>query len=174
MTARLCKVALVAAVGFFFLVVTLNDACLDYRGNYALVQHILSMDTLNTGELHAWRALRSPVAGAENYWVHHVFYWTVILWNAATGVLCFAGAARLWSARRASAAVFNAAKGTAFAGLTLNLLLWLVALLAVAGEWFLMWQSKEWNEQDSAFRMFACLGIVLIFLALEDKELPAS
>ena len=174
MNPRLCKIALVAAVGFFFFVVTLNDALLDYRGNYALIQHILSMDTLNTGEQHAWRALRSPVTEAGNYWVYHLFYCTVILWNAATGVLCFLGAWRLWSARGAAAAVFNAAKGLAFTGLTLNLLLWLVALMAVAGEWFLMWQSKEWNEQDSAFRMFACLGIVLIFLALEDRELPAT
>jgi predicted small integral membrane protein len=171
---RICKIALVASVGFFFLVVTLNDAFLDYRGNYALIQHILSMDTLNTGEQHAWRALRSPVPGAENYWLHHVFYLTVILWNAVTCVLCFVGAAKLWAARKSAAAVFNQAKNTAFAGLTINLLLWLVALMAVAGEWFLMWQSKDWNEQDSAFRMFACLGIVLVFLALEDKELPAA
>lgn len=174
MNARLCKIALVASVGFFFFVVTLNDAILDYHGNYELVQHILSMDTLNTGELHAWRALRAPLPATGSYWVHHVFYLTVILWNAATGVLCFAGAGKLWAARRAPATVFNAAKDTAFTGLTLNLVLWLVALLAVAGEWFLMWQSKDWNEQDSAFRMFACLGIVLIFLALEDKELPAA
>jgi hypothetical protein len=27
-----------------------------------------------------------------------------------------------------------------------------------------MWQSKIWNGQDAAFRMFACIGIVLIFL----------
>ena len=174
MNVRLCKIALLGAVGFFFFVVTLNDALLDYRGNYLLVQHILSMDTLITGEQHAWRALRSPVPGAENYWLHHLFYWTVILWNAATMVLCFLGARKLWTVRKASGAVFNAAKDTAFIGLTLNLLLWLVALMAVAGEWFLMWQSKDWNEQDSAFRMFACLGIVLVFLALEDRDVPAT
>lgn len=174
MHARLCKIALVAAVGFFFFVVTLNDAVLDYRGNLALVQHILSMDTLMSGEQHSWRALRAPVAGADNYWLHHVFYVIVILWNAATGILCFVGAKKLWSARRATAALFNQAKGAAFTGLTINLLFWLVALLAVSGEWFLMWQSKEWNEQSSAFRMFACLGIVLIFVALEDGELPAT
>ncbi len=97
MNPRLCKTALVAAVGFFFLVVTLNDALLDYRGNYQLVRHIFGMDTLMTGEQHAWRALRAP-GGAEDYWLYHLGYWTVILWNAITGALCFAGAWRLWSA----------------------------------------------------------------------------
>jgi predicted small integral membrane protein len=42
---------------------------------------------------------------------------------------------------------------------------WLVAFLVVGGEWFLMWQSKNWNGQDAAFRMFAIIGIALLFLA---------
>jgi predicted small integral membrane protein len=28
-----------------------------------------------------------------------------------------------------------------------------------------MWQSRAWNGQESAFRMFATVGIVLLFLA---------
>ena len=27
-----------------------------------------------------------------------------------------------------------------------------------------MWQSHVWNGQDAAFRMFACLGIMLLYL----------
>jgi predicted small integral membrane protein len=46
--------------------------------------------------------------------------------------------------------------------------------LSVGGEWFLMWQSKIWNGQDAAFRMFACNGIVLILLVLPDPDLTAS
>jgi len=33
-----------------------------------------------------------------------------------------------------------------------------------------MWQSKTWNGQEAAFRMFAVLGIVLIFMAMKDVE----
>jgi predicted small integral membrane protein len=40
----------------------------------------------------------------------------------------------------------------------------------VGGEWFLMWQSKNWNGQDAAFRMFAVVGIVLLFLVQQDVE----
>lgn len=58
----------------------------------------------------------------------------------------------------------------AILGLTLSLLMWLIAFLAVGGEWFLMWQSKNWNGQDAAFRMFAVIGIVLVILMQADTE----
>jgi predicted small integral membrane protein len=45
-----------------------------------------------------------------------------------------------------------------------------VAFLTVGGEWFLMWQSHTWNGQDAAFRMFASLGIILIYLILPEPE----
>ncbi len=36
------------------------------------------------------------------------------------------------------------------------------------GEWFLMWQSKMWNRQEEAFRMFTIVGIV--FLVVVQRE----
>ena len=170
MIVRLCKVALVAAVGFFFFTVLLTDVFLDYRGNYTLVQHVLSMDTLSSGESQAWRALRDPTPQDHSYWVHHLFYWTIIVWEGLTCGLCFWGAANMFRKSRGTAAEFNQAKRVAILGLTVSLLEWWVALFTVAGEWFLMWQSKEWNEQDSAFRMFACLGIVLIFINQKEED----
>jgi predicted small integral membrane protein len=44
------------------------------------------------------------------------------------------------------------------------MLMWLVGFLSVGGEWFLMWQSRTWNGQDTAFRMFAVEGLVLLIL----------
>jgi predicted small integral membrane protein len=35
-------------------------------------------------------------------------------------------------------------------------------------EWFLMWQSKMWNGQEEAFRMFAIVGVV--FLVVVQRE----
>ena len=46
--------------------------------------------------------------------------------------------------------------------LTLSLLLWLVAFLAVGGEWFLMRESRAWNGQEEAFRCFTVIGIVFL------------
>ena len=36
------------------------------------------------------------------------------------------------------------------------------------GEWFLMWQSKMWNGQEEAFRMFTIVGVV--FLVVVQRE----
>jgi predicted small integral membrane protein len=49
-------------------------------------------------------------------------------------------------------------------------LMWLLAFLGAGGEWFLMWQSKSWNGQDAAFRMFTVIGMVLLLLAQPEQE----
>lgn len=168
MIHRLCKIALVASAGLFLAIVVFNNLT-DYGSNYGFVHHVLSMDTTFEGNRGMWRAITSPA-------VHHAFYWSIIAWEAAAGALCFVGAWRLWSARRGSAALFNRAKDLATLGLTISLLQWFVAFITIGGEWFLMWQSRVWNGQDAAFRMFACLGLILLFLALKDDELadPAA
>ena len=85
-------------------------------------------------------------------------------------VLCWWGAARMLRAFNAHAAEFDRAKNVAVAALTLGLMMWLVAFLSVGGEWFLMWQSKSWNGQDAAFRMFTVVGIVLLLVAQPERE----
>ena len=73
-------------------------------------------------------------------------------------------------ARSESAAIFQQSKGISIAAMALSLLMWLIAFLAVGGEWFLMWQSRSWNGQDAAFRMFAVIGIVLLLVAQSDAS----
>ncbi len=48
--------------------------------------------------------------------------------------------------------------------------MWLMAFLSVGAEWFLMWQSKDWNGQEAAFRLFTVVGIILIFLAVQPDS----
>src|SRR5690606_14459670 len=130
------------------------------------VHHVLAMDTTFEGNRGQWRALTSPA-------IHHVAYGIIIAWEAAAGALCLLGAARLWNARHAPSSRFNHAKTTATIALTLGLLLWFVAFVTIGGEWFLMWQSRIWNGQEAAFRMFTVFALILIFLTLKDDELPA-
>jgi len=67
-------------------------------------------------------------------------------------------------------AAFEAAKRIPVIALTLSLLMWLVAFIAVGGEWFLMWQSHTWNGEQTAFRDFAIVGIVMLFLMRPEME----
>jgi predicted small integral membrane protein len=50
------------------------------------------------------------------------------------------------------------------------MLMWMFAFLTVGAEWFLMWQSHEWNGQEAAFRMFAITGIVLLLLLQPEQS----
>jgi predicted small integral membrane protein len=102
--------------------------------------------------------------------VHTAFYVSIIAWEMVTMVLCWWGAARLLRAVRGTAAEFQQAKSTAIAALTLGLMMWLVAFLSVGGEWFLMWQSKSWNGQEAAFRMFVVMSAILLLVALPESE----
>ncbi len=61
----------------------------------------------------------------------------------------------------------NAKKYTSF-GLSLGVLLWFIVFIAIGGEWFLMWQSKNWNAQQTAFFLTCCFLLFLIFHSQED------
>jgi predicted small integral membrane protein len=162
MTLRASKIALVFGVAVFYSIVVFNNIT-DYDSNFQFIRHVLMMDSTFPNNHGMWRAVNSPV-------VHTVFYISIIAWESITMMLCWWGALRLAMALRLSAPAFHLAKGVAVTALTFSLLMWLVAFLGVGAEWFLMWQSKSWNGQETAFRMFTVVGVVLVFLALPDRE----
>jgi len=162
MILRAAKMLLVFAVALFYTFVVFNNTT-DYNSNYQFVRHVLMMDSTFPGNHGMWRALNSQ-------WLHTAFYIGIIAWEVITMILCWWGGVKLARALRTSGLAFNKAKRVAVAALTLAMLMWLVAFLSVGGEWFLMWQSKSWNGQDAAFRMFTVIGLVLLFVAQPDSE----
>lgn len=164
MTLRVAKLALVFAVAIFYSLVVLNNTT-DYDSNYQFVRHVLMMDSTFPGNRGMWRAVNSPA------W-HTLFYLAIITWETVSMILCWVGAFMIARALRKTPAAFNQAKRIAIAALTFSLLMWFVVFLSVGGEWFLMWQSKMWNGQDAAFRMFTVIGIILLFVAQPETEAP--
>ena len=160
MTLRFCKTVLVALSAAYLLVVVFNNIT-DPNSNYQFVRHVLSMDTTFPGNTLMYRSIHAPI-------LHKVFYGTIIGWETLCCVLIGAGTIRLWKALGAPAADWKKAKGLASVGLTASLIQWYFAFMAVGGEWFLMWQSKTWNGQDAAFRLFAFMGVSLLFLNQPD------
>jgi predicted small integral membrane protein len=162
MTVRIAKTALLFAVALFYTLVVFNNIT-DYNSNYLFVSHVLAMDTTFPGNLAMWRAVHSV-------FIYKAFYASIICWEAVTGALLWIGGGMLVRKLRAPAIEFNLAKRVGVAAFTLSLLMWFIAFLTVGAEWFLMWQSKSWNGQEAAFRMFTVVGILLIFLAMPDVE----
>jgi len=165
MITRLAKVLLVFAIAFFYSVVVFNNVT-DYNSNFQFVRHVLMMDSTFPGNNGMWRAIQSP-------FIHHAFYIGIICWEALTAVLLWWGGILAARKLRAPAAAFNLSKRVAIGALTLSMLMWLVAFLIVGAEWFLMWQSKSWNGQEAAFRMFAVVGIVMLLLITPDLDSEA-
>ena len=153
---------MVASCALFALLVAFNNL-VDYGSNEAFVRHTLSMDTTFPGNTLKSRAITSPALATAAYWL-------IIAAEALTGVLLALGSLRLALALRAPAVDFNAAKSVAVLGLGLGFLLWFTGFMVVAGEWFAMWQSKEWNGVPSAFRFVVVLLLVATFLMQRDHE----
>ena len=160
---RAAKVLLVAAIAFFASLVVFGNVT-DYNTNFVFVAHALSMDTIFPFSTIKYRAIASPQ-------LHHLVYAMIIAAEAATAVLCWIGAAMLAYRLRASHGGFNRAKTSAIAGLTVGFLLWQVGFMSIAGEWFGMWQSQQWNGTEGAFRIVVTIAVVLIFVAMPDAEL---
>ena len=161
MTIRISKLLLVAGIALFYVLVVFNNVT-DFGSNWLFVQHVLAMDTTLQGNHGMWRALSQPG-------VKLAFYLSIIAWEIVTMALLVWAVVKLGRALNGTDEEFQRAKGVAVVALTASLLMWLIAFLAVGGEWFLMWQSKIWNGQEEAFRMFTVIGIVLVYLVQPEK-----
>ncbi len=162
MTLRTFKMLLVFGVAFYYSLVVFNNLT-DYESNYFFVQHTLTMDTTFPGNHGMWRAIHSPL------WFT-AFYWSIIVWEMVITVLSGWGGVAMAREIHGTPAAFDLSKRVAISALALSLLKWLIAFLSVGGEWFLFWQSKLWNGQDPAFRMFTVVGIILLLVAQPDAE----
>jgi len=162
MAIRLVKTAMVASFALLALFAAFNNL-LDGGSTKTFVRHVLGMDTTFPDSALRARAIDSAVAVT-------VAYWLIVVGEAVTGMLLALGGLRLALALRAPAADFNAAKSLAVLGGAAGLLLWFTGFMVVGGEWFAMWQSKEWNAVPSAFNLVVVLLLVLIFLIQRDEE----
>jgi predicted small integral membrane protein len=105
----------------------------------------------------------------ETVW--RLAYASIIATEGLTGVLLAFGGLALLGRVRAPAHVFNRAKVWAVTGLVVGFGLWFFGFTVVAGEYFLMWQSKAWNGQEAAFRIATEMLGALIFITLPDGDL---
>ena len=142
----LIKVSLLATVALFFSIVTI-DNIIDYQTNWIFVQHVLSMDTTFKSPELMWRSITDPT-------IQTIFYWFIILWEFVTAVICWIGTYKL----------FMNEKKHAVLGLCFGILLYLLAFIVIGGEWFAMWQSKDFSGQATAGLFATLFLLILIFI----------
>ena len=159
---RLAKATMVGSLAAYAFIVAYNNV-VDYGSNYQFVRHVLSMDTTFPDNALMHRSITN-----ESIW--RVAYTSIMAIEGLTAFLLALGAVMLLARLRAPAEVFNRSKVWAVAGLTVGFALWFFGFMVIAGEYFAMWQSKEWNGQQAAFRITTEILAVLIFVSLPDRD----
>ena len=132
---------MVACLALFRCVVTGNNL-LDYGANFAFGACAAHGHSVSGSPLR-WRAIDCRCCGT---WPMHSSSWE--------GVTAVSGAGRgSMACAPAQARVFNQAKQWALAYRGAGGFCGLVpGSMVVGAEWFLMWQSSQWNGQESALR----------------------
>lgn len=149
---RLAQTVLAALLAAYGLLVAGTNLC-DYSVNFEFVRQVAGMnDTFSA--LKPLRSVHHPV-------LLHGIYACIIAAEAGSGLLCGIGAWRMWGARFAPDILFEGGKRPAVLGILLGLALWFGAFIVVGGEWFMMWQSKTWNAQSTAFSLAVFYGVAL-------------
>jgi len=161
MNGRLIKIFFTCAAGLYISLVCLNNI-IDYRSNFAFVSMVAKMQDTFSIQRNGWRSVHSG-------FLHHLFFIVIIVWEAVVAICLFVGTARMVSKFRSTAVDFKVAKSFATYGFSLGVLLWFTVFITIGGEWFLMWQSKTWNAQNTAFLLTACFLLFLLHHNQDDS-----
>ena len=148
------------SVAVYVSIVCFNNI-FDYGANFPFVRMVASMNDTFSKEKNGWRSINST-------WMHHALFIFIIIWEIIIATLLWRGAIQMFRAIKSPAPNFKIAKRFTAFGLALGVLLWFTVFIAIGGEWFLMWQSKTWNAQTTAFFLTCTFLLFLIHHNHED------
>jgi predicted small integral membrane protein len=94
---------------------------------------------------------------------------SIIVVELIVAALLMLGSIKMIHTYKATAAEFNASKKLTITGLASAMLLFFIFFITIAGEWFLMWQSDQWNAQQTAFSLTTIFLLALIFMNQDEK-----
>ena len=160
---RLCKIIFVFMFSFYMSIVALNNI-LDFNSNYEFIKHVLLMDTTFKNN----QLLARSISSTE---IHSIFYVSLITYEILTAMFGWLGTFIMLKNFNKSIKLFHNSKKFALIGLMLNLIMWFFAFNTIGGEWFLMWQSPQWNGVTVARSMFVVIFIIFIYVLKKEEEI---
>ncbi|UXX94886.1 DUF2165 domain-containing protein [Streptomyces sp. AD2-2] len=154
--ATLAATLLTATVALYIALVAFGNIT-DFGTNQQFVQHVLAMDTTFKDDDLMWRAVTSK--GLQD-----AAYVVIIVWETVAALVLVYGT-WLWVRRDD-----GRARRVSTYGLLMLMVLFGAGFIAVGGEWFAMWQSKDWNGLEAATRVFLLSGVVLVVVQLTGER----
>lgn len=155
-TLRYIQAIAVIYIAIFFTFVAI-DNIVDPDLNWQVVKHVTSMDTTFKSSSLSWRAITN-----EN--IQRAFFIIIILWELLTAFMCWVAGILLFINNKKPEVEFSITKNLALCGLFIGLSLYMFGFIIIGGEWFGMWQSKEWNAQPTAALFSGLIMFVMLFL----------
>ena len=152
-------------------VILISLLCLIYAGQnvanleacYQAFAYVMSNADHQAYAVSFFPAIQSPAL----IWLMLVL---VVGLEFTAGLLAAKGAWDMWSARKAPAASFNAAKKYALLGCSTGIIIWLGLFSVFAGALFQMWQTQIGaGSLANAFQFFMACGLVFIIVNLADE-----
>src|SRR5438876_1094219 len=140
MNSRLIKIFFSCSVGLYIALVCFNNM-VGYNSNFQFISMVAKMSDTFSPAKNGWRSI-------NNVPLHHVMFLLIISCELLVAILLLSGVFQMIKKFRADAIEFKRAKRYTAVGLSLGVLLWFTVFIAIGGEWFLMWQSKNWNAQS--------------------------
>ena len=161
MTDRYLKITFVAALGLMALLYVIHNI-INLSQAYGAVGYVLGLEH---NEVFA-NNLLPAISGS----LVPVFAWIIFAFEIASGIVCLLGAWKLWQARGADAAGFEATKGTAKLGAGLAVIVWFGIFGVIGGAGYQMWQSEVGaGSLGDAFKFSVWGLLVLIYLGQRES-----
>lgn len=161
---RLSKGCIAASIGVFCLLVGYNNIT-DYATNYQFVEHVLSMDTMETwfaGEDLKSRAITSTALQTAGYWA-------IILAELTAGLLGTLGAAFMIKNSMGGGKGFHTGQTLFIGSATIATLVWYFGFAVVGAEWFQMW-ANQWNGQMKAYAFATFILMALVYVLVPSPK----
>jgi predicted small integral membrane protein len=158
---RITKILLAASVALWGLLGAFGNVA-NWAATTGAVAAVTSMSTF-PGGAERWQATSNPaviLAGA-------LF---ILLGKLVAGLLCAAGAWRMWVAREEDAATFGKPKTLVLSGCAVAMFMLFVGFSVIGEGWFELWRSDALREQagEPAFRYGAMIALIGLFVGMRD------
>ena len=164
MEQRYIRIGLALTVGLLAGLWAINNL-LNWETAHGAVAYALSQDNQSGYVAHIVPPVRSPLAATLGLLL-------IVLTESVAGALALVGAWRMWSRRKAEAAVFAAAKRLAILGSGLAVLNWFLGFLVIGGTLIMMGQAEGMEgAMRGAVSMATLCFLVLIYLSMPEPPL---
>ena len=128
--------------------------------NLRFVEHIMTMDTTNMDAGTQWREVRSAA-------LHRAAFVAILVCEGAVTLLGLVGSYFLAVNLTAGGDAWDSAKLFGYLAFLAALVVWFFIIQVVGAEWYVSWQSEEWNAIRDSIRinLITIAGIIILRLS---------